>query len=260
MDLALVTGASSGLGLALAREHASRGGDLVITARREGPLMEAKAAIERQFGVKVAAIPQDLGAPGAAETLYLKVKSRNLSPQILINNAGVGCSGAFVSLPLDEILNLAYLNVISLTSLTRLFLPEMLKSGGRVLNIASVAALVPGPYMAPYYASKAYVDSFTKALWRETLGSKVTVTSCLPGPLRTGFVKASRLKDSKVSSLFTASPEKAAAKAYAAMLKGRRSVMPGVPLWMKAALAAAPLVPDSLVLAITAALQKPRAK
>ncbi|MDD7021225.1 MAG: SDR family NAD(P)-dependent oxidoreductase, partial [Aeromonadales bacterium] len=93
MELALVTGASSGLGLALAREHASRGGDLVITARREDALMEAKEAIERAFGVKVHAIVQDLAAPGAAETLYLKVKAQNLSPTILINNAGVGCCG-----------------------------------------------------------------------------------------------------------------------------------------------------------------------
>ena len=260
MELALVTGASSGLGLALAREHASRGGGLIITARREGPLLEAKAAIERDFRVSVTAIAQDLGAPGAAETLYLKVKALNLFPTILVNNAGVGCSGPFDSNPLDEALNLVYLNVVSLTSLTRLFLPEMERSGGRILNIASVASLVPGPYMAPYYASKAYVDSLSQALWLEEQGKKVSVTSCLPGPMRTGFVKASRLKDSKVSSLFTASAEKVAARAYAAMMKGRRCVMPGVPLWMRAGLRLAPLLPGSLVLSIMGALQGPREK
>ncbi len=260
MDLALITGASSGLGLALAREHASRGGDLIITARREGPLLEAKGEIERSFGVKVRAIVQDLAAPGAAETLYLKVKAQNLSPTILINNAGVGCCGPFDSLPLDEVLDLVYLNVVSLTSLTRLFLPELERSGGRILNIASVAALVPGPYMAPYYASKAFVDSLSQALWLEERGRRVSVTSCLPGPMRTGFVKASRLADSKVSSLFTASAQKVASKAYAAMLKGRRSLMPGVPLWMKAGLRLAPLLPSSLVLSIMGTLQGPKGK
>lgn len=258
MELALVTGASSGLGLALAREHASRGGDLIITARREGPLMEAKGELERSFGVKVHAIPQDLAAPGAAETLYLKVKARNLAPSILINNAGVGCCGPFCSLPLDELLGLVYLDVVSLVSLTRLFLPEMERSGGRILNIASVAALVPGPYMAPYYASKAFVDSLSQALWLEERGKRVSVTSCLPGPMRTGFVKASRLKDSKVSALFTASAQEVASKAYAAMMRGARSLMPGVPLWMRAALRLAPLLPSSLVLSIMGALQGPR--
>lgn len=257
MALALVTGASSGLGLALCRRHAALGGDLIISARHESALLELKASLEKEFGIKVYAIAQDLGAPGAAETLFLKVKSQNLTPEILINNAGVGCDGPFVSMPLDEMLNLLYLNIVSLTTLCRLFMPQMMSTGGRILNIASIAALIPGPYMAPYYASKAYVENLSKALWFECRGSKITVTSCLPGPMRTGFVKASRLQDARVSSLFTASADDVASAAYRAMLKGKRGVMPGVPLWLRALLKLSPFVPERLVLEITGALQRP---
>lgn len=257
MSLALITGASSGLGLELARKHAAVGGDLIISARHEGALLDLKASLEREFGVRVFAIAQDLGAPGAAETLFLKVKSQNLTPEILINNAGVGCDAPFVSMPLDEMLNLICLNIVSLTTLCRLFMPQMMNSGGRILNIASIAALIPGPYMTPYYASKAYVNQLSKALWFECRGSGVTVTSCLPGPMRTGFVKASRLQNSRVSSLFTANAEDVASAAYKAMLKGKRVVMPGVPLWLRALLKISPFVPESLVLEITGSLQRP---
>lgn len=258
-NTALVTGASSGLGLELAREHAKAGGDLILTARGEDKLNAVKGELEKSFGIRCHVIAQDLGAPGAAETLYLKLKALELEVDVLINNAGIGCSGPFSDSALDEDLNLLYLNTVNLTALTKLCLKDMMKrGGGRILNISSIGGDLPGPYMAIYYASKAYVTSFSKALWQELRGSSITMTVAMPGPLATNFTKASRLQDSKVSKLFTAAPEKAAAQCYRAMLKGRRAVYVGMPGWLEAAVRMGRFLPDALRLLIMDRLQHPR--
>ncbi|MDY6321935.1 MAG: SDR family oxidoreductase [Succinivibrio sp.] len=256
-NLALVTGASQGLGYELARCHAAQGGDLVITARDQARLDEVKAEIEKSSGVRVTAIAQDLSLPGSAQTLYLKIRAQGLKVETLINNAGAGCDGSFADQPLDDDLALLTLNIMALTVLTKLFLKDMLSgNGGRILNVSSIASLLPGPYMGIYYASKAYVTSFTKALWQETHGSKVSVTALLPGPMATGFVKASRLQHSAVASWFTARPEAVARAGYRAMLRGRRCVIAGTPWWLTLLLLVQPLCPERLVLWIMELLQR----
>lgn len=259
-NLALITGASSGLGLELARIHAAHGGDLIITSRNESGLGTLKKELEHSYGIKVFVITQDLSTPESAQSLYLKIKALKLDVDILINNAGMGCCGPFSESALEEDLSLIYLNLVSLTTLTKLCLHDMRKrGGGHILNISSVGGDLPGPYMAIYYASKAYVTSFSKAVWQELKASDITMTVAMPGPLATNFTKASRLQGSKISKLFTAHPHKAATQCYRAMLQSKRAVYVGMPWWLETIIRLGKYVPDSLKLRIMDRLQHPKA-
>lgn len=259
MSLLLITGASRGLGLEFARLHAKHGGDLIIVSRKKAELLRIKSDLEKEYAVKVYVIDCDLSQKDGAQLLYERVKALGLNIDYLINNAAIGCCGAFTDEDLQDLERLITLDMYSPTILTRLFLKDMKARGhGRILNVASIAALMPGPYMASYYASKAYLASLSKAVNAECQIKSISITTLYPGPLNTTFLKASRLQSSKLASLFTASAEITAKKGYEAMMHGRRQSFCGMKWWLYALMRLVPFIPDLLVLKITANLQKPR--
>ena len=219
---ALVTGASSGIGRELARIHASRGGDLVLVARREERLKSLQQELTEQYGAKVTIAIQDLSVPGAAQQVYQKVSEAGIQVDYLINNAGFAAQGFFYEQEPRRVRDLTSVNVVALTELTRCFLPEMVERGsGRVLNMASLAAYLPGPLMAVYYATKAYVLSFSEGIANELSGTGVTVTVQCPNSVRTGFIEVGGLADSRAYRGRLGSPQAVAARGYKAMLRGK---------------------------------------
>lgn len=227
--VALVTGASGGIGLELARELAARGHDLWLTARSAGKLAEAAAALSQAHRVQVEVVAGDLADPQGAARLAGALSARGVSPEILVNNAGVGAHGAFAGQEISTLLGLIQLDVTSLVELTRRLLPAMVARGhGRVLNVASTAGYVPGPFMAAYYASKAFVLSLSVALNEELRGSGVTVTALCPGATRTGFDGAAGLSRSRLfrSGVMEAGP--VARAGIEGMLAGKEVVVPGL--------------------------------
>ena len=191
--LALVTGASGGLGAELARELARRGHDLVLAARSVAP-MEALAAELQAGGAVATVIAADLGKPGAAATLAHDIASRGLVVDVLVNNAGLGALGRFDRIDPARIGEVVQVNIVALTELTRLLLPGMVARGrGRIMLVASIAGYQPGPRMAVYFASKAYVRSLGEALAQELKGSGVTVNVLCPGATATGFFEVAAL-------------------------------------------------------------------
>jgi len=185
---ALVTGASAGIGVDLAECFARDGYNLVLTARSAGALEDVARRIEQAHGVKAAAIAQDLGAIGGGTALYEAIKQRGIDVDVVVNNAGYGHAGALTSSDLATQLGMIDLNVRALVELTYLYWDGMLRKGrGGVLNVASTAAFQPGPLMANYYASKAYVLSFSEAMWEEASGTGVHVSCLCPGPTVSKF-------------------------------------------------------------------------
>jgi hypothetical protein len=186
--IAVVTGASGGIGLEMARQLAGRGYGLVLAARSEDKLREAAQSLSTQHGVRVDVCAVDLSQPGRAQQLFDFVRERTGGVDVLINNAGVGLYGEHTDLSHAEVTSMLQLNVTSLTELCSLFGKEMKRRGeGRILNIASTAAYQPTPYFAAYGASKAFVLNFSEALAKELEGSGVSVTCLSPGPTDTGF-------------------------------------------------------------------------
>ena len=184
---ALVTGASSGLGVELASALAARGHNLVLTARREAPMQDLAARLTQRFQVEVAVDPADLSASGSAAALQSRLDERGIRPDILINNAGFGISGDFVGQDPERLRSMLQLDIVSLTELTRLFGTRMAADGhGHILLVASMASYQPCPGLAAYAAAKAYVVSFGEALHVE-LAPKVGVTVLSPGLMDTGF-------------------------------------------------------------------------
>lgn len=180
----LVTGASAGLGAEFARQCARRGDELVLTARRT----ERLEALARELGGTVHVVTADLAEPDAPEALLARVRALGLTVSTLVNNAGFGLTGRFAELPLDRQRAMIDLNVSALVRLTHLALPPMLaRRDGAILNVASTAAFQPGPHFGIYFATKAFVLSFTEALHQELKGSGVRVTALCPGPTRTEF-------------------------------------------------------------------------
>ena len=199
---ALVTGASGGIGLDLAECFAEDGCDLVLAARSEAALKQEAERLERKHGVKVVPIAIDLGVKGAGRRLADDVRARLLTVDVLVNNAGYGVAGAFDGSDAADQLGMIDLNVRALVELTHAFWPGMLARGrGGVLNVASTAAFQPGPLMAVYYASKAFVLSFSEALWREALGTGVHVSCLCPGPTASRFRERAGTGATRLSTL-----------------------------------------------------------
>ena len=195
-DTALITGASSGIGREFARLHAARGGDVIITARREAELQALKEEIEAAHGVTVHIIALDLGAEGGANALWDRVTELGIPVDILINNAGFGGQGAFIQRDLAQDLAMIDLNVKALVTLTHHAARAMADRGrGRILQVSSTAAYIPGPLQATYYATKAFVSSFSMALDQEMRAKGVTCTALEPGYVQTGFADAADLAD-----------------------------------------------------------------
>ena len=223
---ALVTGASSGIGRELARYHASRGGNLIISARRGDALDALRSELEAAHDVTVTAIPLDLGAVGGAEKLYEAVKCKDLTVDYLINNAGFGGHGAFLDRRLSDDLDMIRLNVEALVSLCHLFGRDMISGGGgKILNVSSTAAHMPGPLQATYFATKAYVSSFSQALAEELKGKGVTVTALEPGYVVTEFAAAANLEGTKLVAQKGATAEAVAKVGYDAMIDGKLTVI-----------------------------------
>ena len=229
----LITGASSGIGLELARVFASEGFDVVLVARHRPNLAAVASELENQHGCRAVPIPCDLSKPDGAKKLFAAVRRRRLHIDVLVNNAGVVLVDRFVENPLDAQMELIALNVTAVAALARLFAAEMAKRrSGRILNVASVAAFQPTPWLALYGASKAFVLSLTESLSVELAESGVTVTALCPGftdtPLLTSAKKALR-RPNLVPSLLTLETTKVAREGYEACMAGRAICISGLP-------------------------------
>lgn len=224
---ALITGATLGIGLELTRLFARDGWRLVLVARDRERLQAAARAVGAAEDTVL--IPLDLSEPDAAPALWRELTARSLSLDALVNNAGFGTYGPLAEADPEATRRMVLLNVLALTDLTRLVLPSMLARGsGRILNVASTAAFAPGPLMAVYYATKAYVLSFSDALANEVEGSGVTVTCLCPGPTRTAFQQraGTRFSPKVKNVIMDAAP--VAEAGYRGLLRGRKTVIPGV--------------------------------
>jgi hypothetical protein len=226
----LITGASSGIGLELARLFARDGYDLVLVARRVDRLEQVKAELEREHGARVHLMPADLADPAAPAEVVRRLDGAGLTVDMLVNNAGFGLAGPFATMAPDALRGMVEVNIEGLTQLTRLLLPAMLaRRRGRILNVASTAGFVPGPFMAVYYATKAYVISFSEALAEELRDSGVTVTVLCPGPTRTEFQAVAQMDSARLFRLpgvMDAAP--VARAAYTGLMRGTRMVVPGL--------------------------------
>ncbi|WP_058300736.1 SDR family NAD(P)-dependent oxidoreductase [Gorillibacterium timonense] len=221
---ALVTGATSGLGLEFVKLLAKDGYTLVLVARSEEKLKQLQAS---GLGVESVILVKDLSLPHAAKEVFAELVRQQIEVDVLINNAGFGLMGAFDELELDQQMEMIQLNIGALTELTRLVLPGMKKRNrGSILNVASMAAFLPGPLMAVYYASKAYVLSFSEALAEELAGSAVTVTTLCPGPTKTQFGAAANAEGSRLFKR-AMSADQVARQGYAAMKTGKRVIITG---------------------------------
>jgi len=220
---ALITGASAGIGAALAREFAAGGHDVVLVARRETRLRSLADELDAE-GVRATPIVMDLDRAGAAMALHEDVTERGLDVDILVNNVGVGTYGPFAESDLDVERTQLRLNVVLPVELTRLFLDEF-DDGGRILNVGSVAGFQPGPTLSTYYASKAYVNSFSAAIAEELRG-QVDVTVVCPGPVETEFTERAGMGDSAVGSMTSNTPEAVAEAAYSGLMAGETVVIP----------------------------------
>lgn len=226
---ALVTGASGGIGYELARRFGEAGFDLVLVARSEAKLNEIAADFGKRYAVKVRVIARDLSVPGAPQEIFDEVQVASVRVDALVNNAGFTVFGRFVETSLEDELQLLQVNIVALTHLTKLFLPSMVERGwGRILNLGSTAAFQPGPLMAAYYASKAYVLFFSEAIATELEGTGVTVTALCPGPTASGFQKRGKMEDSRLVAGRKLLEARAVARiGYSALMKGQTVVIPG---------------------------------
>lgn len=218
---ALVTGASGGIGLELARVHAKKGGNLVIVARSAAKLKNIKQEFETQYGINVTDIAIDLSQPDAADVLFNKTEALGIQIDVLINNAGFGGHGKFHERDLSADQQMMQLNIVTLTNLTHHYLKGMTaRNHGKILNVSSTASFMPGPLQAVYYATKAFVTSFSQAVAEEVKANNVTVTALCPGAVATGFVEAGDLEGLAIWK--TAKSSESVAKfGYQAMEKGK---------------------------------------
>ncbi|HXA52602.1 MAG TPA: SDR family oxidoreductase [Candidatus Acidoferrum sp.] len=245
---ALITGASSGIGAALAKQCAAGGYDVVLVARRADMLAALARELTAAHGIDAQVITADLAQESAPDELAAALNGRAID--ILINNAGFGVNGPFVSNRWEDERRLLQVNVLALVRLTKLILPAMVQRGsGRVLNVASTAAFVPGPFMAMYYASKAFVFSFSLSIANEVKGSGVTVTALCPGPTRTEFGDVAGISGSRLFRGPAMSSEEVAKEGYDAMMAGKTEVIAGARnRWM---ILGTRLAPRTMLAAIT---------
>ncbi|MFZ5757656.1 MAG: SDR family NAD(P)-dependent oxidoreductase [Pseudomonadota bacterium] len=232
--LALVTGASIGIGRELAEQLAQQGHDLVLVARSESKLQELAATLKQKYGVDSTVIAADLGKPGSGQKLYDAVKAKGLAVDILINNAGFGLKGRFVKLALSEQQEMIQLNITTLTELCWLFGRDMAARGkGRILNVGSIASFEPGPEFAVYSATKAYVLSMSEAIDAELREQGVNVTTLCPGAVLTNFHERAS-NDSKLLLATAMQPAPVARAGLGALFGNRPVVIPGLLNWIAA--------------------------
>lgn len=253
---ALITGASSGIGYALAENFAADGFDVVLAARSVAKLEALADKLQTRFGITATVIAADLETAHGAAQLHAEIKRRDIVISALANNAGYGSFGEFKDSSLDTELAMMQLNMLTLVALTKLCMPDLVATKGKVLNVASIAAFQPGPYMAVYYATKAFVLSFSEAIAEELDGTGVTVTALCPGLTASGFQdKADMNKSALVKGKKLPTSEEVAALGYQAMQRGQRVYVPGVQNWLFTQ--SVRFTPRSMVTAMVKKLSKP---
>ncbi len=230
MKTALITGASGGIGKEFARIFAQKGYNLVLVARSTDKLEKIKTQLENFYGVDVFIVTLDLSSPSAADFLFAYTQKKGINVDVLVNNAGFGTLGRFAESDISKQQQMINLNVLTLTKLCHLYLPYMLeKSEGKILNVASIAGFAPGPGMSVYYATKAFVLSFSDALATELRGTGVTVTALCPGPVNTGFADTAGFKNNLMfSGKKDGKAEQVSRYGYNAMMKGKAVALPDV--------------------------------
>ncbi|MFK4302493.1 MULTISPECIES: SDR family oxidoreductase [unclassified Paenibacillus] len=225
----LITGVSGGIGKELADRFAKDGYDLVLVARSESKLVELGKEYKKKYDTRATVIAKDVASHGVPEEIFAELKEKGIVVDYLVNNAGFGLFGTFLETKLEEETNMIDVNIKALTIMTKLFVPDMVKRGeGGVMNVASLVAFFPGPMMSVYYATKAYVLSFTEALENELNGTGVTVTALCPGLTSTGFVDRSGMGASKLfqnGAIMEAG--QVAEEGYRGFLRGKTFIMPG---------------------------------
>ncbi len=253
---ALITGASSGIGKEMAKLHARTKGDLILIARSTNKLESLKKELEGGFGIKVTIISKDLSITGAAKEIYDETKNAGIEVDYLINNAGFGGLGKFNERDWEEDKAMIQLNILALTELTRYYVNDMvIRNTGKILNVSSTAALMPGPFQAVYYATKAYVTSFSNALNEELSDTGITVSSLMPGATETGFATTSGMDKTPLFKK-TASSYYVAKRGYEGMLKGKLNIFAGVPLPFLLIIPFISLMPKRLMLKTVKKLQE----
>lgn len=226
---ALITGASGGLGYEFAKLFAQNGYNLGLVARSKDKLAQLANELEGKHRISVKVLAKDLSDPASPDEIYAELQQESIPIEVLVNNAGFATYGFFAETDLAKELQMMQLNMGTLTHLTKLFLPNMLaRKRGRILNVASTAAFQPGPLMTVYYATKAYVLSFSEALANELDGTGVTVTALCPGPTQTGFQARASMEDSKLVSGGLMDTETVAKIGYQGLMKGKVIVIPGL--------------------------------
>ncbi|WP_226779781.1 SDR family NAD(P)-dependent oxidoreductase [Oceaniglobus trochenteri] len=255
-NTALITGASSGIGAAFARLHAEKGGDVVLSARSADALEKLAAELEAEHGIAAHVFPADLGQEGAAQQLYDRVKAAGLKVNILINNAGFGGQGKLTERAVAEDLAMIDLNIKALVVLTHAFGRDMAANGGgKILNVGSTAGFMPGPYQATYFATKAFVNSFSQAVDHELRDQGVTCTVLAPGYVETGFAKAANLEGTGLVKGGGATARSVAEHGYRAMQAGKlvsvnETLLGFVVNWL------IPMAPRRMVLKMIEKMQK----
>jgi uncharacterized protein len=250
----LITGASSGIGAALAKVFAAHGHELVLVARRQDRLEALAGEIAAAGRPRPTVITVDLERRDGASAIAAELSSLALEPAIVVNNAGFGLTGAAAALSRDEQLAMIDLNVRALTELSLMFVDSLARHRGGILNVASLAAFLPGPGMAVYYASKAYVLSFSEALHRELAERGVRVTALCPGPVPTGFQARAGMRLPAAARTLELPAERVAQIGYDAFMAGKRVVIAGIGNRIVVSLMR--LVPNALILRL--ADQRPR--
>jgi short-subunit dehydrogenase len=252
---ALITGASFGIGLELARIFAREGYDLVLVARSADKLRQLASEMEKAHGARSLILAVDLTEPGATAYALDQTTRADIQVEVLVNNAGFGQYGMFAENDLEECLRQIQLNVTTLTHLTRLYLPAMIeRKSGRILNVASTAAFQPGPLMAVYYATKAYVLHLSEAIANELQGTGVTVTCLCPGPTATEFQKRANISGIRLTKYGTMDARTVAEDGYRGLMAGKPVVISGLKNWLVAQ--SVRFAPRRMVAAIARKLQE----
>jgi uncharacterized protein len=255
MKTALITGASNGIGLELARIHASKGDHLVLVARSKEKLQNLKEELENAYKIKVYLIAKDLSLPNSAVEVYNETTQQKIKIDYLINNAGFGDFGMFADAAWDKQEQMISLNITTLTHFTKLYLNDMIvNGGGKIMNVASTAAFQPGPTMAVYYATKAYVLHFSEAINNELANKNITVTALCPGATESGFQTAAAMEESRLVKGRKLPTSKAvAAYGYQAMMRGKAVAIHGLVNFLMAS--SVRFTPRNLVVKITRLIQ-----
>lgn len=245
---ALITGSYGGLGSQFAKLHALRGGKLILVGHNQIKLDDQQASLKAKYNVNIQTIQADLSDATEVTNVYETCQKEGWRVDYLINNAGFGGQGEFAKRTMDQDMSMIAVNIEAPTRLTKLFLPDMIKRGsGKILNVSSTAATMPGPLQAVYYATKAYLTSWSDALWRETQGTGVTVTCLMPGAMQTGFINRGDLGSTALFA-HAVSPDKVAQAGYEGMLDGKLNVTAGLTAMQKPFMALSPMLPKKMLM------------